>query len=215
VSRPHELFVRRLRRVGQSPSPSWAIANTGPRRKRLNSATRRETILYAAVSLFASLSCEQTLMADVAARVGMTETRDFQNFGTKTDPFAAPGKRLGRASDLSEGTLDTIRPQPRRRRRYRRRGQARPAWIADRNQITPPAQRAEARKLVMLRRRRPGWRVPSTTEILARCHCAPSSCSVRSRLQPIWALACRTLTPYAPRFLAQPLPDISVWTALS
>ena len=69
--------------------PALAAANDPPRRKRLNGAERRATILDAAIPLFARLGYEQTRMADVAAQVGVTEPVIFQNFGTKADLFAA------------------------------------------------------------------------------------------------------------------------------
>lgn len=68
-----------------------------PRRRRLDAASRRETILEAAVSLFASAGYEQTRMSDVAARVGVTEPVIFQNFGTKAELFAGALERA--ASD--------------------------------------------------------------------------------------------------------------------
>src|SRR6266545_8414674 len=65
-----------------------------PRRHRLNAASRSETILDAAVSLFASTGYEQTRMSAVAARVGVTEPVIFQNFGTKAELFAAALERV-------------------------------------------------------------------------------------------------------------------------
>src|SRR5213595_1314860 len=78
-----------------------------PRRRRLNAAARRESILDAAVPLFASTGYEQTRMSDVAARVGVTEPVIFQNFGTKAELFAAALDRVSRdaaryLSDLAE-----------------------------------------------------------------------------------------------------------------
>jgi AcrR family transcriptional regulator len=86
-----------------------AYSGTGerPRRKRLDAASRRETILDAAIPLFASVGYEQTRMSDVAARVGVTEPVIFQNFGTKAELFAAALDRVSRdaaryLSDLAE-----------------------------------------------------------------------------------------------------------------
>ena len=62
----------------------------GPeRRRRLDAATRRATILAAAIPLFATAGYEQTRMSEVAALVGVTEPVIFQNFGTKAELFAA------------------------------------------------------------------------------------------------------------------------------
>ena len=70
-----------------------ASTDERPRRRRLDAAARRETILDAAIPLFASVGYEQTRMADVAARVGVTEPVIFQNFGTKAELFAAALER--------------------------------------------------------------------------------------------------------------------------
>jgi AcrR family transcriptional regulator len=81
-----------------------AASGDRPRRRRLNAASRRESILDAAVPLFASTGYEQTRMADVAARVGVTEPVIFQNFGTKAELFAAALERVSKdaASYLSD-----------------------------------------------------------------------------------------------------------------
>ena len=71
-----------------------AAAGDRPRRRRLDAASRRESILDAAVPLFASTGYEQTRMSDVAARVGVTEPVIFQNFGTKAELFAAALERV-------------------------------------------------------------------------------------------------------------------------
>lgn len=60
-----------------------------PRRRRLDAASRRETILDAAIRLFATAGYEQTRMSDIAAQVGVTEPVIFQNFGTKGELFVA------------------------------------------------------------------------------------------------------------------------------
>jgi AcrR family transcriptional regulator len=92
-----------------SALPRHASAGTGerPRRKRLDAASRRETILDAAIPMFASVGYDQTRMSDVAARVGVTEPVIFQNFGTKAELFAAALDRVSRdaaryLSDLAE-----------------------------------------------------------------------------------------------------------------
>lgn len=74
--------------------PGAAELGVRPRRRRLDAATRRETILDAAIPLFASAGYEQTRMSDVAARVGVTEPVIFQNFGTKSELFAAALERV-------------------------------------------------------------------------------------------------------------------------
>ena len=92
-----------------SALPLHASARAGerPRRKRLDAASRRETILDAAIPLFASVGYDQTRMSDVAAKVGVTEPVIFQNFGTKAELFAAALDRVSRdaaryLSDLAE-----------------------------------------------------------------------------------------------------------------
>jgi AcrR family transcriptional regulator len=65
-----------------------------PRRRRLTAAARRESILDAAMPVFATVGYEQTRMSDVAARVGVTEPVIFQNFGTKAELFAAALERV-------------------------------------------------------------------------------------------------------------------------
>lgn len=61
----------------------------GSHRRRLDAATRRATILEAAVPVFATAGYEQTRVSDIAARVGVTEPVIFQNFGTKAELFAS------------------------------------------------------------------------------------------------------------------------------
>lgn len=92
-------------------------AGDRPRRRRLTAASRRETILDAAVPLFAATGYEQTRMADVAARVGVTEPVIFQNFGTKAELFAAALERvsgdavdyLSRLAEQSGNVQDWLR----------------------------------------------------------------------------------------------------------
>ena len=64
-----------------------------PRRRRLDAAARRQSILDAAIPLFATAGYEQTRVADVAARVGVTEPVIFQNFGSKAGLFVAALER--------------------------------------------------------------------------------------------------------------------------
>jgi AcrR family transcriptional regulator len=70
-----------------------AAGSDRTRRRRLDAAARRETIIDAAIPLFASAGYEQTRMSDIAARVGVTEPVIFQNFGTKAELFAAALER--------------------------------------------------------------------------------------------------------------------------
>jgi AcrR family transcriptional regulator len=58
-------------------------------RTRLTGPARRELILEAATSEFATSGYEGTRMSRVAELVGVTEPVIFQNFGTKADLFAA------------------------------------------------------------------------------------------------------------------------------
>lgn len=58
-------------------------------RKRLPAAARRETIIDAATSAFATDGYDGARVARIAERVGVTEPVIFQNFGTKADLFAA------------------------------------------------------------------------------------------------------------------------------
>lgn len=71
-----------------------AASSDRPRRRRLSATARRESILDAAIPLFASAGYEQTRVSDVAARVGVTEPVIFQNFGTKAELFAASLERV-------------------------------------------------------------------------------------------------------------------------
>jgi AcrR family transcriptional regulator len=79
-----------------SPRQDSGSPGDRPRRRRLDAATRRETILDAAIPLFATAGYEQTRMSDIAARVGVTEPVIFQNFGTKAELFAAVLERATR-----------------------------------------------------------------------------------------------------------------------
>ena len=63
-------------------------------RRRLDAAARRETILTAAMPEFATSGYEHTRVADVAAKVGVSEPVVFQNFGTKSELFIAVLERM-------------------------------------------------------------------------------------------------------------------------
>ncbi len=81
----------------------------GPRR-RLGAEARRESILAVALPEFAASGYERTRVADIAAKVGVTEPVIFQNFGTKADLFAAV---LERASDqLADHLAGLARERP-------------------------------------------------------------------------------------------------------
>jgi AcrR family transcriptional regulator len=64
-----------------------------PRQARLRAAERRETILRAAAAVFAESGYRAAKVADVAARIGVTEPVIFQNFGSKAALFAAVVER--------------------------------------------------------------------------------------------------------------------------
>lgn len=76
-----------------------------PTRTRLPAAERRETILRAATEAFAQAGYRAVRVADVAARVGVTEPVIFQNFGSKAALFAAV---LDRAAAEVRASLDDL-----------------------------------------------------------------------------------------------------------
>lgn len=80
-------------------------ADTVPRRRRLPAAERRETILRAAVEVFAEAGYRAGKVSDVAARIGVTEPVIFQNFGSKAALFAAV---LERATAEVRESLDDL-----------------------------------------------------------------------------------------------------------
>lgn len=93
-------------RLGTAPSRSPEVdARAGSRRRRLNAATRRATILEAAVPVFATSGYEQTRVSDIAMRVGVTEPVIFQNFGTKAELFASV---LDHVSEQAVAHLDDL-----------------------------------------------------------------------------------------------------------
>jgi AcrR family transcriptional regulator len=101
-----DLIVREALHLMSMPGQQeQAVAGDRPRRRRLDAAARRETILDAAIPLFASAGYEQTRMSDVAERVGVTEPVIFQNFGTKAELFAAA---LERAADDAVSHLNAM-----------------------------------------------------------------------------------------------------------
>jgi AcrR family transcriptional regulator len=80
-----------------------------PRRARLPAAERREVILRAAAGVFAEAGYRAARVADVAARVGVTEPVIFQNFGSKAALFAAV---VERAADQARASLDELAAGP-------------------------------------------------------------------------------------------------------
>src|SRR5215467_9433201 len=74
-------------------------------RIRLAAAERRETILCAAIEVFAEAGYRGGKVSDVAARVGVTEPVIFQNFGSKAALFAAV---LERAAAEVRASLDDL-----------------------------------------------------------------------------------------------------------
>ena len=81
--------LRARRSHARDRTVSHVDSRTRLRRRRLDAASRRATILEAAVPLFATAGYEQTRVSDIAARVGVTEPVIFQNFGTKAELFAS------------------------------------------------------------------------------------------------------------------------------
>src|ERR687888_1850162 len=71
-------------------------------RRRLTGAARRELILEAATSAFATGGYDGTRVSRIAEIVGVTEPVIFQNFGTKADLFAAV---LERTATVDAGHL--------------------------------------------------------------------------------------------------------------
>jgi AcrR family transcriptional regulator len=80
-----------------------------PRRARLPAAERREVILRAAAGVFAEAGYRAARVADVAARVGVTEPVIFQNFGSKAALFAAV---VERAAAQARASLDELAAGP-------------------------------------------------------------------------------------------------------
>jgi AcrR family transcriptional regulator len=91
--------------MSSPPSRTEVERGAQPRRRRLDAAARRATILDAAIPVFATAGYEHTRMSDVAARIGVTEPVIFQNFGTKAELFAAA---LERASERAVAHLSDM-----------------------------------------------------------------------------------------------------------
>lgn len=78
-----------------------SVDETEPvKRTRLSAEQRRESILQAAIEVFAASGYRAGKVSDVAARVGVSEPVVFQNFGSKSALFAAVLDRV--AGDMSE-----------------------------------------------------------------------------------------------------------------
>ena len=78
-----------------------SVDETEPvKRTRLPAEQRRESILQAAIEVFAVSGYRAGKVSDVAARVGVSEPVVFQNFGSKSALFAAVLDRV--AGDMSE-----------------------------------------------------------------------------------------------------------------
>jgi AcrR family transcriptional regulator len=73
-------------------------------RARLTAEQRRESILAAAVEVFAEQGYRRGRVPEIAARLGVSEPVVFQNFGTKAALFRAV---LARAADTACATLAT------------------------------------------------------------------------------------------------------------
>ena len=78
-------------------------------RTRLPAAERRETIIRAAIEVFAAAGYQAARVSDVAARVGVTEPVIFQNFGSKAGLFAVV---LDRAAADARASLDELAAGP-------------------------------------------------------------------------------------------------------
>jgi AcrR family transcriptional regulator len=72
-----------------------------PRRTRMPAAERRESILAAAAGVFAEAGYHAARVADIAARVGVSEPVVFQNFGSKPALFAAVLDRTAEQARVS------------------------------------------------------------------------------------------------------------------
>jgi AcrR family transcriptional regulator len=81
------------------------LDGAAPKRARLRAPERRETILRAAAEVFGHAGYRAGKVADVAARVGVTEPVIFQNFGSKAALFAAV---LERAAADVQASLDDL-----------------------------------------------------------------------------------------------------------
>ena len=78
-----------------------SVEETEPvKRTRLPAEQRRESILQAAIEVFAASGYRAGKVSDVAARIGVSEPVVFQNFGSKSALFAAVLDRV--AGEMSE-----------------------------------------------------------------------------------------------------------------
>lgn len=85
------------------------VGETAPsRRTRLTAEQRRESILDAAAEVFTTVGYRAAKVADVAARIGVSEPVIFQNFGSKEALFAAV---LDRAALRIRAELDGLAGQ--------------------------------------------------------------------------------------------------------
>lgn len=84
-----------------------------PTRRRLSAEQRRESILVAAVEVFTASGYRAGKVADVAARVGVSEPVIFQNFGSKAVLFAAVVDRVaGEAHTELQGLVEQFGSVP-------------------------------------------------------------------------------------------------------
>ena len=81
------------------------VDGTAHKRTRLRGPERREVILRAAAEVFGQTGYRAGKVADVAARIGVTEPVIFQNFGSKAALFAAV---LERAAADVQASLDDL-----------------------------------------------------------------------------------------------------------
>jgi AcrR family transcriptional regulator len=91
--------------MATTPAPDHPEDGGIPRRTRLRAAQRRETILRAAAEVFAEAGYRAAKVADIAARVGVSEPVIFQNFGSKAALFTAVLERA--AAEVRE-SLDAM-----------------------------------------------------------------------------------------------------------
>jgi len=91
--------------MGTAAGMDRHVDGTAPKRARLRAPERRETILRAAAEVFGQAGYRAGKVADVAARVGVTEPVIFQNFGSKAALFAAV---LERAAADVQASLDDL-----------------------------------------------------------------------------------------------------------
>ncbi len=82
-----------------------------PRRTRMSAAHRRESILDAAIKVFAESGYQRSKISTIATRVGVSEPVVFQNFGSKPALFAAVLERAaGQLAATVRSALDSGQP---------------------------------------------------------------------------------------------------------